>query len=742
MRRPSRIVLTLIFMIAHAHLQAAEDGITYGGDQTWAFDYPSDALRPGAALDLRFLNEKTAGEKGFVTTTPDGGFCDGAGKAIRFWAVNGLFAMKDDEYPRSAKFLAKMGVNLVRFHAAICPADDKTPLDQPNEKEIDAIWKGVAACKKEGIYVAISPYWKMQGHASYGIDGYHGDGEMWGVQYFNPKLQAAYINWVTKLYGDTNPHTGIRLADDPAVAIIMSQNEDSLFFWTFQGMKEPQKQLLGNFFYTWSAKKYGTVDKAKEAWKNQTVSGDNVDAKRLGLLSTWDLNNAPTGQANRAADQVRFMAETQFNWYEVVHDTYRKLGCKQPINASNWQTADGVRLNDVERWTYTADEVIAVNKYYAGAHDGENNGWRIDPGHTFTNVTGVRDLRGVPTCLKQVAGMPMMITESSWTTPNKYQTEGPFLMAAYQALTGVDCFFWFAQTTPEYDSELAIKFPWAQVNGQNPCMKWSCSIPAMMGAFPANALSFRLGHVQQGRPVVQEVRSLDSLWQRELPLIAEDAAFDPNRQEGGDAQQAMGANKLTKGVNPLAFFVGPVTVTYGKDAAQSKVEDLNKYIDENAKIVRSITGEVTMDYGKGVCLVDTPKTKGVTGFLKAAGGSFVLSGLKIQSQDEYANVVVVAMDDKPLADSGKVLIQIGTISRPTGWSTEIKDGKSVVITIGEKPWQVIKSADSITITTNHLKTATALDPAGFPTSKPVPVSSEGKQLTVKLPADALYVILE
>ena len=739
MRHRALLSLVLISTALPA-LPGAEDGITYGGDQTWAFDYPADGLRDGAALNLRYLNEKVAGEKGFIKASPDGGFLDGAGKPIRFWAINGSHGMKDEEHARSAKFLAKMGVNLVRFHTAICPPDDKSPLDQPNMGEIDAIWRGVAALKKEGIYVIISPFWQLSGHASFGIDGYAGE-NLWGVQFFNPKLQAAYKAWITRLYGEKNPYTGIRLADDPAVAVIQTNNEDSLLFWTFQGIKEPQKQLLGTQFFAWAAKKHGTAEKALAAW-NQPVAGDDAGAKRLGLLETWAINEAPAGKAGRAADQVQFMAETQAGWYREARETYRKLGCKQLINASNWHTADAVRLNDVERWTYTGDEVIAVNKYYAGAHDGENNGWRIDPGHTFTNATGVRDLRGVPTCLKQVAGKPMMITESSWTTPNKYQSEGPFLMAAYQALTGVDCFFWFCQTSPEYDSELAIKFPWQQVNGQHPCMKWSCMIPAMMGAFPANALSYRLGHVKQGKPVVQEVRSLDSLWKRELPLIAEDATFDPNRREGGDAQKAMDANKLTAGVNPLAFFVGPVTVEYGKDAAKTKVEDLGKFIDEGRKAITSNTGEVTMDYGRGVCLVDTAKTKGVSGFLAAAGGTFELDGLRITSTDEYANVVAVAMDDKPLAQSKKVLVQVGTISRPTGWSTEAKDGKSVVTIIGEKPWQVVKSAASITLANGVLKKATALDSAGFPKAALVEASTDGRKLSVKLPPDALYVILE
>ena len=52
------------------------------------------------------------------------------------------------------------------------------------------------------------------------------------------------------------------------------------------------------------------------------------------------------------------------------------LGCKQLINAGNWKTADTIRLNDVERWSYTANEVLAVNNYYSPVHIGPDRGWR------------------------------------------------------------------------------------------------------------------------------------------------------------------------------------------------------------------------------------------------------------------------------------------------------------------------------------------------------------------------------
>ncbi len=52
---------------------------------SWAFHYPADKFEPTAQLDLRGLNEKVAGQSGFIRLTPDGsGFTLGNGQPVRF----------------------------------------------------------------------------------------------------------------------------------------------------------------------------------------------------------------------------------------------------------------------------------------------------------------------------------------------------------------------------------------------------------------------------------------------------------------------------------------------------------------------------------------------------------------------------------------------------------------------------------------------------------------------------------
>lgn len=248
-----------------------------------------------------------------------------------------------------------------------------------------------------------------------------------------------------------------------------------------------------------------------------------------------------------------------------------------------------------------------------------------------------------------------------------------------------------------------------------------------------------------GETVVHEERSVDNLWDRKMPIISEGASFDPNRQ----ADFAEGSAVKTE-VDPLAFLAGRVEVKYGGNPAQSKVADLNRYINRDDETVTSTTGELKLNYGIGLCTMNAPKAQGATGFLKVAG-PVKLNDLTIQSGNEYATVMVVALDDNPLSQSQKVLVQVGTVMRPTGWSTKpaqvkSKDGNQTyigqeIVSTGKLPWQVVNTDVTLTLKNPNLKKATQLDTAGF-AGKTVAIQQAGGVTTIKLPSDTLYLVLE
>jgi hypothetical protein len=720
--------------------------------ESWPFEPKRDDFSPTALLDLRSLNEKVAGDSGYVKADASGDFTTGDGKPLRFWAVNTgvarekpwvkrpLWTQTEPDLARHARFLAKRGVNLVRMHSQMSPDTKRPNITDIDESERDWMWRTVAAMKKEGIYSCISPYWgvPMKFSASWGVPG-GTDQSALGLLFFDPTLQKGYKAWLRALFAEKNPYTGIPLAQDPSLAIIQIQNEDSLLFWTVNGIKGEQRKNIGRLYGNWLKKKYGTLTAASQAWQGANIPGDDLAGGIPEFYNIWEMTQPRQGgMAKRLTDQAEFWTRTMYDFNKSIAEYLRKdLGCKQLINAGNWKTANTVLLGDLERWSYTANEVDAVNHYFGGIHRGPNEGWAIVNGDKFTSPSVLLDPKALPINLKQTVGRPIMVTESSWVMPTGFSAEGPFLIAAYQGLTGVDAYFWFATNDDEWTHPQSA-------NGYMPSQgKWLYGNPDMLGTFPAAALMYRMGYVKRGSPVVVENRALADMWARKTPVIGEEASFDPNRDAGDIAV----ASSVKAGVSPLAFLMGPVQVRFDADPSQSRAANIGSMMVDGE--VRSVTNELAINSDKGYATVNTPSAQGVTAFFTRKP-THALTDVTFSSRNAYGAALAVSMDGKPLKSSGKILVQYGTQSRPTGWverATEIprEGGAAVpgfeVVNFGRAPWQV-KSADMEVIVKNPgIRKGSVLDMNGNAASSLTLQKLEGG-VRFKFPENAMYVVLE
>jgi hypothetical protein len=132
--------------------------------------------------------------------------------------------------------------------------------------------------------------------------------------------------------------------------------------------------------------------------------------------------------------------------------------------------------------------------------------------------------------------------------------------------------------------------------------------------FPAAAIAYRQGYLRQAEPIVREQRLLDNVLNRVPPSICEDSGFDPNRDEGAQEPPPVGSR-----IDPRAFLVGPVTTRYSDQIERTCAGDLSRFIDRDARLVRSATGEIVLDYGRGVCTVDAPRAQDACGLLGKRG---------------------------------------------------------------------------------------------------------------------------
>jgi hypothetical protein len=667
---------------------------------TWAF---TPTRTDSSLLDLRYLNEPIAGQSGFVRRSASGdAFVLGDGSPVRFWGINSnVTRFSDAELDLHARWLASLGVNMVRISGATIQS--KRPLSQvtdPAEDSLRNIWRATAAMKKQGIYVTLHHYWAKGSGADvtrWGIDGYTGKSELWGLLFFNPELQRGYRAWLEQ--------------------------------------------------------QYGSLDTALQRWDGATVEGDRPNEGILALLGIDQaLSPQGGGRGRRIADQYRFFVETmrRFN-AETARHLREELGCRQLICAGNWRTANDTLMLDAERYASTVNDVIAKNHYFNGVHEGPTRTYAVSPGDLTADRSALLEPQALPLNMKHVAGYPSVITESTWTHPNRYQSEAPFLAAVYGSLGGLDGFYWFGTGEPEYEPPVADEGLADLVRGvpspKEPVRrmgKFQVAQPMIAGLFPATALIYRKGYVRPSPTVIHEERLLADLWDRKLPLICEDQAFDPNR----DAQQKE-AGEPEDRTNPLAFLAGRVEVVYGGNPSKTRVEELTSYVDTDSKMVRSMRDEIVLDYGIGICRLDAPKAQGVCGFLQRAG-KIALSSTEIESDDPYASVLVVAMDDLPLTESRQVLVQVGTTARPSGWRTEPaevtpKNWKNAVpgeriLDVGHGPWLVASAHVTHSLANPQLTSAMLLDASGEAV-RSLPIDRNRVHCRIVLPPETMHVVL-
>jgi hypothetical protein len=173
-------------------------------------------------------------------------------------------------------------------------------------------------------------------------------------------------------------------------------------------------------------------------------------------------------------------------------------------------------------------------------------------------------------------------------------------------------------------------------------------------------------------------------------------------------------------------------------------------IDRDRKLIHGVTGQVLWDYGTGICTVDAPRAQGATGFLSRRP-AIRLGDVTIESSSEYMTVLVVPLDGQPLKQSRRILVQVGTLARPTGWTeqeTTFKgdDGKQTyqgkrVIDTGKMPWAIADASVKLTVANPLLRKATRLDANGMPDGE-VRVTNDATSVHCAFPKDALYMVLE
>jgi hypothetical protein len=110
---------------------------------------------------------------------------------------------------------------------------------------------------------------------------------------------------------------------------------------------------------------------------------------------------------------------------------------------------------------------------------------------------------------------------------------------------------------------------------------------------------------------------------------------------------------------------------------------------------------------------------------------------------------VVAMDEKSIAESSKILVQVGTVYQPTGWietpaefdlsGTKVSGFR--IDNTGKMPWKCANTQVTLKLKNKGINQATLLDAAGYAKTT-IQIEKVGDEVQIVLPANAMYVVLE
>lgn len=745
--------------------------LTNANPGMFAFSPDADNFTDEAELDLSYLNEDVAGQDGYMYSDGENLYL-GSGEKVRLWGVNlenhslGYEAM---EY--AAKRYAKRGVNIVRCFWPLFNRNSPVEKYEIDDHLLHTYHNAIAAFKKHGIYIKTTPYFSSGTVIR----------KDWGWEFFDidvqpaplylfviDELQTIYKERVKKLMTAVNPKTGLSLAKDPALAIYQIHNEDS-FFWMFHPnmLRTPYLEDMVKKFGEFLIEKYGSTEAVYKAWgmtpedtrsyfrfskheeeyKKSIAKGvwwatnpylaysDTPESNYFALASTYELSfKNQSFNKHRAADQIEFTRKIMLDFYDDIRELLRdELGYEGLISSCNWRGGFDANLHDLERSTYINDDVIDNHHYFAPPHINPTHkqraSWDVQVGDSYAHLSAL----GVPAAFpgpnyKHMAGKPAIVSEANWAAPNKYQTEGPFLVSTYGAMSGLDGFIWFGTYIPEFQADVK---------------KFQAGIPSIVGQFPAAALLFRKGYVTEADVVVNDKRSLKDMYYKTIPGVKETIKYDPNR----DSEYKFGEAADDGGQHPLSYLVGKVKMTI-TNFSYTWADDLylDMFINEGAGYVESHTGELKLDWQKKYSRVNAPKAQGVLGHIK--GMEIECDDISIESENDFISILVVPLDDKPLEDSKKILVQAMTYYQPYGWEQEPTTFKMSsrgptfsgykILNKGGKPANVELIEATIHFE-DSIDGAYALGENGYRAPDKSPV--EVKRKMVVLPRDTLYTIV-
>jgi len=320
MRRAGRRSVLLLFLLA---------GFATAQNFSGGFNFSLPARDSTRQQFLPSFPARAIGSSAFVAIDAAGHFAVN-GQRIRFWGTNCVTESAfpaADKAPFLAARLRKMGFNLVRLHHMDNPWSSYSLFERDadtrhlNTAMLGRLEKYIAEMKKNGIYVNVNLHVSRTFNSRDGVAGADSIADYGkAVSYFDRSLWPLYKEYASQLLTHRNPYTGLRLVDDPVMAMVEITNENSLYRWWRDGLLKPfaaggrltlrHAQMLDQQWLAFLQQKYGSTAQLRSAWAEGSRDGSGGEVIKDGdfekgqLAKNWTMEQHETARATMALASV------------------------------------------------------------------------------------------------------------------------------------------------------------------------------------------------------------------------------------------------------------------------------------------------------------------------------------------------------------------------------------------------------------------------------------------------------
>ncbi len=563
-------------------------------------------------VDWSSLLDKPAGRHGFLKAVGDHlEFEDGT--PVKFWGTN---LVAGDCFPdksvadSTAARLAKMGCNLVRLHHMDAPwarpniFGNRNGSHELSEESLQKLDYLIFKLKENGIYI----YLDLLVHRDFVTNGgvLNKPPDLGGKQvgYFSDEIIKLQKKYISDLLYHKNHYTGLRYVDDPVIAGSEFINESTVFMH-FGGdiLNKFYREELEDLFH-------------KMGYENKKLAVFDMDWSTGGTVRR-------EGTEGDVPETIEFLNQIERNYFQTMTDHMRSIGVKYPLAGSNFPPAVLSYQKNNSR-----NDVVLTNAYWDHPQLWKiDNDWSRVLWAPIDNNSMIRSPKKsiiIQQSKHQWCHKPFMVTEFNIAYPNEYNLEGVPYMAAYSSLQGFDGVFQFHSGHDAIGAKRLGSFT-------------NTLMPEHIASWVVAAPMFLRGDIQESEGVVVDRISPKST--SELPLYSD--FLDRH-------------------------YHLPYTSKVVKCDSGRKVHNEQAPIEYTGGNIVSETGQLDLDYNKGLFQFESSYSEGLIGNLNNGGESLELKTIKVETNNTWASVMLTSASREPITSSPRLYLTVVTPTKMKG----------------------------------------------------------------------------